>query len=176
MKKQKTVKAKDIKIEKVKQLTEKISRAKTMAFAAYFGLSVNQLNQIRQKVKEAGGELIVTKNTLLSRALNQNRLPVTVNQLAGATATLFSYEDEIAPLKIIAESNKLHGAPNFKFGFFGKNFLDQLAVEDLAKIPSKNTLQANLVGSLSSPIYGIVSVLQANIRNLVSILDQAAKS
>ena len=169
------IKARDLKHQKVNEITEKVKRAKTLVFANYQGLTVNQITGLRNKVKEAGGELVIIKNTLLSRALTKNQLPVTTNQLSGPTATLFSYEDEVAPIKVVADSNKTLGTPKFKFGFFGKDFLDQQGIEELAKIPPKNILLANLVSSLSSPIYGIVSVLQANIRNLVSVLDQASE-
>ena len=102
-----------------------------------------------------------------------NHLPVTTNQLAGPTATLLSYEDEIAPIKKAAESAKNLGFPKFKFGFFGRDFLDLNAVANLAKILPKEVLQAKIVGSLSSPLYGIAGVLSANIRNLVLVLNQA---
>ena len=175
-KKTEKLKARDLKIVKVKEITDKVGRAKTLIFADYSGLKVNQIAAIRQKVKEVGGELIVAKNTLITKVLKDSSLITQDSTLLnGPTATLFSFEDEIAPIKIIAESNKALGTPKFKFGYFGKNYLDQASVEELAKIPPKQTLQANLVGTLSSPIYGVVSVLQANIRNLVSVLDQATK-
>jgi len=176
VKKQVTVKARDLKVAKVKELSDKIGKAKTLVFANYHGLTVNQISSLRQKVKEAGGELIVAKNTLLSRALVDSSLATHDSSLLnGPTATLFAYEDEIAPIKVVADIAKTLGFPKFKFGFFNRDFLDQQAVEELSRIPTKQTLQAKLVGSLSSPIYGIVSVLQANIRNLVSVLDQATK-
>ena len=164
----------ELKKEKVAEIAKKVERAKTIVFANYHGLSASQISELREKVKEGGGELIVAKNTLISRAMSINHLPVTTNQLAGPTATLLSYEDEIAPIKKAAESAKNLGFPKFKFGFFGKDFLDMEAVENLAKILPKEVLQAKVVGSLSSPIYGIVGVLSANIRNLISVLDQKA--
>jgi large subunit ribosomal protein L10 len=168
-------KARQLKKVKVDELVEKIQKSKTIAFANYHGLTAQQLSQLRDKIKEAGGELLVSKNTLLSRALTTNQLPVTSDQLAGPTASLFAYSDEISPIKAVAESAKTLGVPKFKFGFFGKELLDATALEALAKIPSREILQSKVVGAIVSPIYGIVSVLQANIRNLVSVLDQKAK-
>jgi len=165
----------ELKKEKVAEIAKKIEKAKTIVFADYHGLSASQIGDLRKKVKETGGELIVAKNTLISRAMTINHLPVTTDQLAGPTATLLAYEDEIAPIKKAAESGKTLGFPKFKFGFFGRDFLDLDAVENLAKILPKEVLQAKIVGSLSSPIYGIVGVLSANIRNLISILDQKTK-
>ena len=165
-----------LKKEKVAEIAKKVEKAKTAVFANYHGLSASQIGDLREKVKEAGGELIVAKNTLISRAMSLNHLPVTTNQLTGPTATLLAYEDEIAPIKKAAESGKTLGFPKFKFGFFGKDFLDRDAVENLAKILPKEVLQVKVVGSLSSPLYGIAGVLSANIRNLISVLDQKAKA
>lgn len=176
MKQQTQFKAREIKKETVKELAEKIARAKTLIFCDYHGLTVNQFADLRHKVKNAGGEIIVTKNTLLSRALSINHLPLTINQLAGPTAIVFAYSDEITPLKVLADSAREKGLPKFKFGFFGKDLLDGQAIVELSQIPGRDVLHAKIVGALASPIYGFVSVLQANIRNLVSILDQVSKS
>src|SRR3972149_2240279 len=165
----------ELKKEKVLEIAKKVEKAKTIVFANYHGLSASQISELREKVKEGGGELIVAKNPLISRAMSINHLPVTTNQLAGPTATLLSYEDEIAPIKKAAESAKNLGFPKFKFGFFGKDFLDLDAVENLAKILPKEVLQVKIVGALYSPLYRIAGVLSANIRNLVYILDQKAK-
>lgn len=172
----KRVTARDIKVETVQSLGDKVTRAKTMAFVNYQGLTVNQISNLRAKIKSAGGEVIVAKNTLMSRALTINHLPLTINYLTGPTATVFSYDDEVAAVKQIADFAKtLGGIPKFKFGFFGRDLLDAAGIEALSKIPSRGELQAKIVGALASPIYGIASVLQANIRNLVVVLDQIAK-
>ena len=162
-------------VESAKDLAKKVKRAKTLIFANYHGLTVNQIADLRGKIKSAGGELLVAKNTLLSRALSINHLPFTINQLTGPTAAILAYQDEIAPVKAAAEFIKTLGLPKFKFAFFGKDFLDAVALETLSKIPSRNVLQAKVVGAIASPLYGFVSVLQANIRSLVSVLDQKAK-
>lgn len=174
-KKQKFVSARQIKIQTVASLAEKIKDAKTLAFADYRGLTVNQISDLRNKVKAAGGEVIVTKNSLIKRALAKNQLPAATEQLTGPTAAVFAYEDEIAPVRAVAESAKATGLPSFKFGFFGKSLLDSAGLSELAAIPSKPELAAKVVGTLSSPLYGIVTVLAANIRNFVSVLDQVAK-
>ncbi len=156
-------------------LSEKIKKAKSIAFADYHGLAANQLNQLRTKIKEAGGEFIVAKNTLLSRALGSAHYSLPTTNLTGPSAAIFSYEDEIAPIKTSAESFKTQGAGQFKFGFLGSDLLDSSSLEGLAKIPSPEVLYAKVVGTLNSPIYGVVSVLGANIRNLISVLDQRSQ-
>ena len=156
-------------------MVEKIKSAKSLTFANYHGLTAGQIAQLRAKVKDAGGEFLVEKNTLIKLVLRTSKLEVPKEQLTGPTAAILSYEDEITPIKQIAQSNKEVGSPTFKFGFLGKDWLDPTDLENLAKIPGRDQLNANLVGALASPIYGIVSTLQANIRNLVYVLDQVAQ-
>lgn len=166
-----TKSAKDKKQDMVGSLSDKIAKSKTVTFADYRGLSANQIAKLRKKVKVAGGEFVVTKNTLTVRALAANNIKVDIKDLKGPTATIFAYEDEIAPIKEIAQSQTATELPKFKFGFFEKNLLDQTQLSFLAKLPAKNVLQAKVVGAIASPIYGLVNVLQGNIRNLVYTLD-----
>lgn len=168
------VKSKDAKKEKVAALSERISKAKSITFVNYHGLTANRIVDLREKIREAGGELLVEKNTLISRALSSNQLPVTGNQLAGPTALIFAYEDEIAPIKEVAISAKVSGSPTFKLGFLDGILLEPKALDELANIPGKAFLQDQLIAGLSSPIYGFVNVLSTNIRNLVYVLDQVA--
>lgn len=170
-----TVPNREKKAQSITSLEQKIKDAKSIIFADYRGLTVNQISDLRNKIKNVGGELLVAKNTLLYRALNRTGLATKLEDLAGPTATVFSFDDEIEPVKILAENAKTLGFPSFKFGFLAGNIIDAPGVERLAKIPAKNALQAQIVGSLSSPLWGIVSVIQSNLRNLVSVLDQASK-
>lgn len=175
MDKQKPQTSKEKKVESVEDLSQKVADAKTLAFTDYRGLTVNQAVELRNKIREVGGEMIIAKNTLIKRALLKNKFQIENSKFTGPTAAVFAYEDEIAPIKSIAESIKEFGLPKFKFGFFGKDPLDENGLENLASIPPKEVLQGKVVGALSSPLYGVVSVLSANIRNLINILDQQAK-
>ena len=166
----------DLKKETVAEIAEKLKKAKTVVFTDYHGLSASQISELREKIKEADGELVVAKNTLISRALQISSFQFPVSSFTGPTAAILAYEDEFAPIKKTAEIAKTFGVPKFKFGFFGKDFLDMEAVENLAKILPKEMLQAKIVGSLYSPLYGMVGVLSANIRNLISVLNQKAKA
>lgn len=165
----------DLKKEAVVTLTEKVGRAKTMAFAKYHGLTVNQIGELRQKVKAAGGEMLVAKNSLIKRALLKNDLEAPKEELTGPIATIFAYEDEIAPIKAVSDTGKTLGFPTFVFGFFGTRKLDVVGLDALAKIPAREVLQGQVVGALAGPIYGIASVLQANIRNLAIVIGEIAK-
>lgn len=167
-----TKSARVIKEETIATLAEKIAKSKTITFADYHGLDANQVAELRSKIKAVGGEFIVTKNTLMQKALKVKGLEVELKELEGPTATIFAYEDEVSPLKQISESQKTTELPKYKFGFMGIELLNPTALDSLAKLPSKDALQAKVVGALVSPIYGIVGVLAANLRNLVYALDQ----
>ena len=167
--------ARQIKEERVESFASKVAKAKTITFTNYHGLAANQIAQLRNQIKKSGGEFLVEKNSLIKLALEKNKLKAPQQQLTGPTAAALAYEDEVAPIREIAKSNKDFGFPLFKFGFFGSDLLDSFALNQLSKIPGRDSLQASLVGSLISPICGFVNVISANIRNLVSVLDQAAK-
>lgn len=157
--------------EDVKILTEKLARAKSVVFADYQGLTMNQLSKLRNELREQNAEFNVTKNTLLeiSMPTAYNLQPTTYQ---GPTATLFSYGDEIVPIKILVKALKEAQKGKIKGGILDAEALDGIVINRLASLPSKLELQAKVVGSLSSPLYGIVGVLQANLRNLVFALDQ----
>lgn len=152
----------------VNLLKTKISQAKSIVFADASGLNVNLQRELRQAVKLAGGELIVVKNTLLKLALDQAVLP-------GPTLTLFAYDDEIAPLKALAEFAKSHDLPKIKAGFLAKDPLTKEQVETLANLPTKIELLSKMVGSLQAPVFGLVNVLQGNLRKLVYVLKAVSE-
>ena len=160
------------KTQDLEKLTEKLSRAKSVVFTDYKGLTMSQLSALRDQLRDQGAELSVTKNSLLSLALKANHLTTSESSTEGPTATLFSYEDEITPIKALVKALKEANTGKIKSGLLNGEELDNISVTRLANLPSKSELQAKVVGSLASPLYGIVGVLQANIRNLVYALDQ----
>ena len=144
-----------------------------MVFTNYKGLKMSQLSDLRNKLREQNAELSVTKNTLLMVASKEVGLPELPKEVTeGPIATLFSFEDEISPLKILVKSFKDAQMGEVKGGILNAQFLDGASITKLSALPSKLELQAKVVGSLSSPLYGIVGVLHANLRNLVYALDQ----
>ncbi len=155
-------------INELSKIKEKASKAKSVIFADYKGLTVNDFNKLRNKIRENGGEVLVTKNTLLRLTFQNENLN---SSLVGPTVAIFSYEDEIAPLKAVAEFNKEHNLPVLTAGFFDNQALSSDEVVTLSKIPGKKELQAKIVGSLAAPLTGMLNVLQGNTRSLVYVLD-----
>ncbi len=165
----------------VQILTDKFGKANSVVFFNYQqagnstsqGMTMNQLSDLRNQLREMGAELTITKNNLVKLALNNSQLTIKDEQLfEGALATLFAFGDEITPIKTLTKAIKEYQVGQVKGGLLNGEYMDQYKVNKLASLPSKQELRAKVVGSLGAPLYGMVGVLQANIRNLVYTLDQ----
>ena len=93
-----------------------------------------------------------------------------MSNLQGPSLLLLAYEDEIAPIKALAEFAKVNELPKIKLGFMAKDPLTADQVNQLANLPTKVELLAKTVWSLKSPLNGIVNVLIGNLRNLVYVI------
>lgn len=159
--------------EAVVSLTDKLGRIKSAIFADYKGLTTSEINDLKEKLRDKGAEFTITKNSLLKLAFNNAQLTINNDQLfAGPTATLFAYDDEITPIKLLVKLLKDTQKGSVKAGLFDGEMIDPSEVNKLAQLPSREELQTKLVGGLGAPIYGIVGVLQANLRNLIYTLEQ----
>ncbi|MBU0619154.1 50S ribosomal protein L10 [Patescibacteria group bacterium] len=161
-------------IEQLKLLAQKLEQAKSVVLADYHGLSVDQIQGLRQQIKQVGGELMVAKNTLLKLALDKVNPPangkIPEDKLTGPTITLFGYEDEIAPLKVLAEFAAKHQLPQIKAGLIINEYLSADQLNQLAKLPGKPELLAKLIGTINAPRVNLVFVLKANLQKLVLTL------
>lgn len=155
------------------KLIEKVKIAKSVVFADYRGLKMGQLDNLRGKLAEQDAELSITKNTLMKLALKEAGLPeVDETVQSGPTATLFSFGDEIFPLKVLVKAFKEAGLGKVKGGLLDNSFMDEYTMIRLSNLPSKFELQGKVVSVLAAPLQGMVGVLNANLRNLVYALDQ----
>lgn len=167
-------KTKQQKIDIVSDLKERISKSKSIVFADYKGMNMAQISDLRNQISEFSAQFTITKNNLLKIALKESgfRIPDSENlTFEGPIATLFSYGDEIAPIKALTKVIKDTGIGKTRAGFLNGEFLTDAQINKLAELPSKDELRAKIVGTLGAPLYGIVGVLQANLRNLVYTLD-----
>lgn len=157
--------------EFVKDLSDKLGKVKSVIFANFDHLKVLEITQLRKNFRAEGIDYVVAKKTLLKRSLEANGLnDVAVDKLPGSVATILSYTDEVAPARIVAGFAKDHEALKMVGGILEHHFVDQNAVIELSKLPSKEELLAKMVGSLASPLSGLVNVLQGNLRNFVYAL------
>lgn len=152
----------------VADLTEKIGRAKSVVLTDYRGLTHKQSEELHKAVKKAGGEFVIAKNSLL-------KISGGYKDLTGPTGALLAYEDELAPLKELFKTVKTLGLPKVKLGFIGSHQYSDTEIEAIAKLPGQDTLRAQVVGTLSSPLQGLVYSLNYNVQKLVYVLGQIKK-
>lgn len=156
-------------VQKLGSVRQKVDRATAMFFVDYAGLTHRQLEEARRELKESDSEIGIIKNTLMNLALQEKKID-TKDRLQGPFATLFSYEDPIKTVRVLAAFIKKYGLPKIKFGFFEGNLIDEAMVTKLSTLPSKEILIAKLLGTLNAPISGLVYVLNGNIQKLVLTL------
>lgn len=157
----------------VAELKEKLSTTKGAVLTSYRGLTVAQDTKLRRKLREAGVEYRVIKNTLTRIAADQAGVGGLDSYLEGPTAIAISYTDPVAPAKIISEFVKETKGQvlEIKAGLVEGQVIDADGVKALANLPPREVLIAKVLAGMQSPIVGFVNVLQGNIRNLVYALE-----
>lgn len=158
--------------QQVSLIQEKLAKAKSVAVVEYSGTTVNDQVTLRRQLKASGGELLVTKNTLINVAAGEGKLS---DSLSGMNALVISYDDEVGALKSLFAFHKDTEKLIIKQGLLGEAVLSPQQVEDLSKLPGKTELIATLLSRLQGPSYGMVNVLQAGSRNLVNVLHAIAQ-
>ncbi|NCN99891.1 50S ribosomal protein L10 [Candidatus Falkowbacteria bacterium] len=154
-------------------LSEKIKNSKSLVFAGFNAFGVKDNEELRAKLKAENSEYYVAKKTLINLALKESKIDINVRDFEGKVAAIFSYEDEIAPAKIIGAFRKDKEKVEKVFflgGILEGKILSKDQVEALSQLPSKQELYASIVGSLNAPVSGFVNVLAGNLRNFVGVL------
>ncbi len=159
----------------VNEMVDKFKAASAGVFVDYRGLTVEEDTELRRKFREAGVEYKVVKNTLTSRAAKEVGLEALDPILNGPTALAMSVDNPVAPAKIIAEFAKKHEALEVKAGFMDGAVMSVAEVNVLAATPSREELLAKMMGSMKSPISGLVRLLNTIVEGGVEMADLAAK-
>lgn len=162
--------AKQKKMDIVRDLTEKIGKSKIVVLADYRGIKHKQLEELRKALKKDQGELIVTKNRLVKRALGDKASAIDAS-FNEQTAIMLSYSDEVAPLKDLLKFFKTAALGKTKGGLMGGNVMSDADLSKLASLPTREVLLGKLVGQLNAPIQGLHHALQWNINKLVWALN-----
>jgi len=163
------------KVAIVDEIKDKLSRAQGVILADYRGLTVMQATELRRKLREAGVEYKVLKNTLTAIAAREAGFEDLTSLLVGPTAIAFGYEDPVAPAKVLSEFAKTNPVLELKGGLLEGRVLDVEGVKALAALPSREELLSQVLRGMQGPIAGLVNVLQGTIRNLVYALDAVRK-
>lgn len=158
------------KVQKVEEITKKLSDAKSFFLTDFSGLNVEEMNDLRTKFRNSAVEYQVIKNTLARIALKNAGFDSLMEYLVGSTAIAFATEEPTAPVKIINEfvkSLRDKQKPEIKACVFEGEILDVSQMEELAKLPSREVLISMLLGGLNGTISGLAYVLNALISKMI---------
>ena len=170
----------------VKEIKENLEKSKSVVFVDYLGLSAEEINEFRQKMKDNDAVVVVAKNTLIKKASEEisketkgekeKEVKTEIeNDLKGPTMAIFSFSDPIAPIKIIYEFAKKHELPKAKSALIEGIYKNAIEIEELKDIPSKEELMERFVRSLGSPVSKLVFTL-GGIQNKIVFAVSAIAS
>ena len=169
------MKTKAQKAEQLKEIKGLLDGAKSIVLVDFHGLNVAQDTDLRRKMRAAGVNYSVHKNTLIGIAAKELGIEGLEPFLSQNTAIAVSKEDAVAPAKVAVEFAKKHEALKIKTGLLDNKLMSKEEIQALAALPSKEVLLAKMLGSLNAPISGLVNVLQGTIRNAVYVLEAVRK-
>lgn len=159
--------------KKVEELQDKISKSKCCVLTEYRGLNVESVNDLRKKIRETGGEYHVVKNTLTEIASKKIGLNGLESHLKGPTAIAFGYENESVVARTLFDFGKKFDNFKIKVGVLnGVSVVDANVLKKLSMLPGRDVLLSRLMGSVKGPLFNLVNVLQANLQNMVSVINE----
>lgn len=177
-----------IKSEKVifvDNLKAELKDAKSVILVNYSGLAVKPQQELKSRLAEVGGKMIVVKNTLLARAADSagfNSKDLSSEILSGQTALIVATDDPVAPIQIVGKfarefvSAAGESVPKFKVGVVEGSFQDQESLFKLATLPGRDALLGQFLGVLMGVEYGLMGTLNGNLQKLVYVLNEASKN
>ena len=158
--------------ELVKELTEKIKAAKSVVFVDFKGLKVKDATILKKSLRAAEVQYVVVRKTLIDIALKNAGIEgANVAKVEGQVALSLSNADEVVAAKIIDTFAKTNENVKMLGGVLGAQLMTAAEVKALAKVPSREQLLGQLVGTLNAPVSGFVNVLAGNLRGLVQVLN-----
>jgi large subunit ribosomal protein L10 len=159
------------KVQAVQDFLNKVQASKSAVVTGYSGLTVEEVTQLRAQLFHAKVDYQVVKNNLARLALNQAEITLLDDLLVGPTAIALAQEDAIAPIRVLSKFAKAHEKLILRGGWMEGRKLSVQDIKTLANLPSREVLLAKLLGSMKSPVTGIVMVLAGPLRTLVYALN-----
>lgn len=169
----------DEKRELVAELHDKFSRSKIVIVTDYKGLDVAGMMELRTKLREVGVEYKVVKNTLLTLASKETDAEKIRDSFKGTTAVALSYDDPVAPAKVLTEFAKKNEKLEIRLGVMGDTVMDLNQIKALSSLPSREVLLAQLLSAMNGVATSFVRVLnavpQSLLYALVAVKDKKAQ-
>ena len=144
----------------IDEIKDKFERAESAVVIDYMGITVEQADAMRKKLREAEVDYTVYKNTLVKRAIAGTDYEKMAEVLEGPSEFAFSYSDATAPARVLNESIKEFKKMEFKGGFVEGDYYDKDGIVQIADIPSRDVLISKFMGSIQSPIANFARVVK----------------
>ena len=151
----------EVKKQQVEDVKQKIQKAESVVFYDYRGLTVEEVSELRTQFREAGIEYKVIKNNILRRAVKENNIDGLDDILTGPTAAAIGYDDAVGGAKILVDYIKKVKKTEIKIGILSGKVIEVDEIKQLADLPSREVLIAQLAGTLNAPIAGLACALNA---------------
>ena len=163
-----------MKLEAKQQITEdlhdRFAKSAIIVLTDYKGLDVTSINDLRRKLRESDIEYQVVKNTLLVRAAEDTDVALIKDHFKGPSAVAISYDDPVAPAKVLTQFAKDNNKLEIKVGVLNGKVLDLQAIKALATLPSKEVMLAQLLSTINAVPTSFVRVLAEVPRSLLNVL------
>ena len=161
--------------ELVDQYADWMDSSNAFILTEYAGLTMKDVDKLRQKSRESGGEFHIIKNTLGRLAFEKIGLPVLESEFIGSTAIAFAFEDPAAMAKVVSDFEKESDFLNIKSGYLDKEPIGVQGIRALADLPPMPVVQAQLLGVLMSPANKLAGLLAEPARQVAAVLSAYAK-
>jgi large subunit ribosomal protein L10 len=168
--------SKEKKSELVEQYKEWLKESSGIVLASYSGITVKDLEGLRRKIREIGGEFHVVKNTLIELAMKDAGLKFPDEILLGTTAIGFTSEDVPGLAKAISDLARETGSMDIKGGMVDRVFYNGAQMKNLADLPPLPILQAQLLSMIQAPASRVALALAGSVRQLVNLTKAYADS
>jgi large subunit ribosomal protein L10 len=160
---------KEHKEEILKTYRDWLKRSQAVILVEYTGAKMKDMDAIRAKVRESGGEFHVVKNTLVRRALKDEGMSFPDETLLQSTAMSFAFSDPAATAKALSEATKAMGFVKVKAGFMAGQMLNASQVKSLADLPPLPVVRSQLLGVLQAPAGKLVRTIAEPARSLAAV-------
>jgi len=168
--------AKELAVDK---LSGELGRIKMAVMTDYRGLTVREVEELREVLRTEGVTYRVTKNTLLRLAASKSPALAEVDPstFSGPMALAMGFDDEVAPARVIFQYAKAHKALEIVGAITGDGIvLNAAQVKALATLPSREQLLAQVVGTIAAPLSGMLSVMSGNVRSIINVLNALSEA
>ena len=165
-------KAKEKKAVVIDQLQEKLSSCNIGILTDYRGLTAAEITELRRTLDKSGIEYKVVKNTMARFAAEKAGMGELAGLLQGPVAIAFGYGDIIEPARVLADYTRAAKTSlGITGGFLGSRLLTSRDLAEMATLPPREILLAKVIGRLQSPMYGLVNCLSSPLRGIMGVLQ-----